>query len=71
MVDAAVSPLVHAIRLGREVRRLRERAGLSQDMLAKHIGITRTALSRIESPDPERPADPHHMRAALLSVAPG
>lgn len=69
MSDAAVSPLARAIRLGREIRRLRERAGLSQEALARQLRITRTALSRAESPDPERPADPHHMRSALRALA--
>lgn len=65
MADAAVSPLARAIRFGTAIRQLRERAGLSQGALADQAEISRTALSRIETPDPGRRADPHHMRAAL------
>jgi transcriptional regulator with XRE-family HTH domain len=35
--------------LGRQVRRLRKEAGLSQDVVAEHCGIFRTYLSRIEN----------------------
>lgn len=35
--------------LGKQVRRLRKEAGLSQDVVAEHCGIFRTYLSRIEN----------------------
>ena len=35
--------------LGRQVRRLRKDAGLTQDVVAEHCGIFRTYLSRIEN----------------------
>lgn len=36
------------VTLGSEVRRLRERANLSQEALAEKLGVTREAISRIE-----------------------
>ncbi len=39
---------IHAV-IGRQVRRFRKEAGLSQDVVAEHCGIFRTYLSRIES----------------------
>jgi DNA-binding XRE family transcriptional regulator len=38
---------IHAV-LGRQVRRLRKEAGLSQDVVAEQCGLFRTYLSRIE-----------------------
>lgn len=35
--------------LGRRIARARERAGLSQNELAEHVGLTQSAISRIES----------------------
>ena len=35
--------------LGRQVRRLRKEAGLSQEVVAEHCSIFRTYLSRIEN----------------------
>lgn len=70
MADAAVSPLARAIRLGREIRRRRERDGISQLDLARSARLARTVLSRIESPigEPQRRADPRHIRAALVAL---
>ena len=35
--------------LGSQVRRIRKKVGLSQDVVAEHCGIFRTYLSRIEN----------------------
>lgn len=35
--------------LGRQVRRLRKKSGLTQDVVAENCGIFRTYLSRIEN----------------------
>lgn len=71
MADAVVSPLARAIRLGREIRWLREHEDVSQADLARRAGLARTVLSRIESPagEPHRRADPRHVRATLIALA--
>lgn len=73
MANAAVSPLARAIRLGAEIRLLREDAGISQADLARRVGIARTVLSRIESPagEPHRRADPRTVRDVLTALAAG
>lgn len=43
--------------LGREVRRLRLQAKLSQEKLAEKLGITREAVSAIEREETKRPND--------------
>jgi transcriptional regulator with XRE-family HTH domain len=67
VAEATVSPLARAIRLGHEIRRLREQARISQADLARRVGVARTVLSRIESPtgEPARRADPHTVRAVV------
>lgn len=70
MADATVPPLARAIRLGSEIRRLREQQGVSQDALAKSLGVARSVVSRMESPtgEPHRRSDPRHVRAALRAL---
>ncbi len=70
MADVAASPLARAIRFGREIRRLRERAGLTQDGLARQAQISRTVLSRIETPpgDPTHRPGAGHLRNALVAL---
>jgi transcriptional regulator with XRE-family HTH domain len=46
-----------ALTLGREVRRLRLQAKLSQEKLAEKLGITREAVSAIEREETKRPSD--------------
>ena len=46
--NAGVVEDIRAV-LGRQVRRLRKDAGLSQEVVAGHCGIYRTYLSRIEN----------------------
>lgn len=72
MADATVSPLARAIRLGHEIRRLREQVGISQIELARRAGLARTVLSRIESPtgEPHRRSDPRTVRSVILALMP-
>lgn len=67
---ATVSPLARAIRLGREIRCLRESLNLSQVELARKAEIGRPSLSRIETPplgEVNRRADVRQIRAVLLA----
>ncbi|WP_405086348.1 helix-turn-helix domain-containing protein [Microbispora sp. NBC_01389] len=43
------SPTVRHRRLGRELRRLREQAGLSPEVAARHLGWSRSKLNRVEN----------------------
>lgn len=44
-----ISPLARRLRLGAEIRRLRERAGLTGTELASKAGLDRTAVSKMEN----------------------
>lgn len=70
MRQVTISPLARAIRLGDEIRRRREAAGISQAELARRAGVARTVLSRIETPtgEPARRADPRFVRAVLAEL---
>jgi transcriptional regulator with XRE-family HTH domain len=46
-----ISPLIRRRRLGRELRRLREGAGLTAEELARKTGMSRPKLSRFETAD--------------------
>jgi len=38
----------HMLLLGRRIKQAREQAGLTQELLAERIGVSRTAISRFE-----------------------
>jgi transcriptional regulator with XRE-family HTH domain len=44
-----ISPYVRRLRLANEMRSLRSARGLTHDQLAKRVGVTRQALSRLEN----------------------
>lgn len=45
----AMAPTPLAIGIGQRIRRLRQKKGLSQAALARGVGVTRSAVSQIES----------------------
>ena len=51
--------------LGMRMRRAREKAGMTQEMLAERVGVSRTAVARWESGDIE-PTITHLAQSALV-----
>lgn len=66
---ASISPLARRIQLARDIDRLRRQAGYTQVSLAKAIGQSRQAVSRIENPltNMERSIVADHVRDILLT----